>query len=125
MKNVKEILENIQKFTEFAEKRAYELFEVNIHNNYRIRKYYLDNTEFDYDNIQFTFRESNYDIPETECLRLELKDLELSDEKWNEYITTLKDVRDKKIEEELLKKEERKIKLKEEQFEKLKKELNK
>lgn len=89
MKNVRNLLKNIQEFQDFYSKRAIQMIDAkgSIGSNQSID---FHDIEFYADSVWFNFREvTPHDCPDYYDCTLTIEQLEMSDEEWEEVISSL------------------------------------
>lgn len=90
MKNVRNLLKNIQEFQDFYSKRAIKMIDAKglVESNQTID---FHDIEFYADSVWFNFREvTSYDCPDYYGCTLTIEQLEMSDGEWEEVTSSLK-----------------------------------
>jgi hypothetical protein len=84
---MKEFLNKVINLQNLAYSRAKEILEIN---DRRAYLYHPVDISFDRDNVDVRFENTNSDYLDFEFVTLSLIELEMTDEKWNEYINEKK-----------------------------------
>ena len=122
MENINQQLEDIVKLRKFCEKRGYELMMAEGCEKDMFKQSYI--FDFENDSVTMRFRENTrYDYPHCEYITLTAKQIAYTEEKWNSFITPIKNRTDKRIQKEKQREADLDLQAKRKQLERLKKEL--
>jgi hypothetical protein len=122
MNNIKRRLSEQIRFEEFVTERAYQKM---MASGCKLKMYsFADSVEYSLESVSFKFCENTrHDCPDYLHIELSLREMELGDSKWLEYIGTIRNEFELKEKNRLQLAEMQMLKEKQRQFERLKNEL--